>query len=461
MKFKNTFILLLVFAALLAAVLFLDKKGGDKDAAPAEKLVEVPSTDVVKASLKRGAETLTFVKDDKGEWRLTEPLEVPAEAMAVNGLVDGFADLRIDRVVEKEKADLQKYQIPQKEITLWLKGRTDPVKVLVGMENAIDATFYAQKEGDPRVVLIPSHYKSSLEKTLFDFRRKDIFGFETKDAEGIKLAAKDIRWEAKKKDGTWSLTSPLRAVAKDIKISNLLDSLANLRAKEFAAEAKTPEEMKKLGLDKPEYTVALTFPGAAEEIVFAFHKEADRTLATTSDSTKVVVPEADLLAELEKKADELRETKVAPFSTWQASKVAVKKGGLSLTVGKAPNDKWYFDAGQKEEADAAKVESFVRRIEALEAVEFIDKPGSPAETGLAAPQAEVTIWTKEAGEKPVERSVAVLVGSTDKDKKQAVVKNAGLAYLFRVDSAFLDEFPKDRKDWAVVPPEPEKKDEKK
>jgi hypothetical protein len=460
-NFKKTLILLVVFAVLLAAVLLFEKKGKPGAAGPEEKLVQIPSADIEKASLKKDGETLTFKKNDKNEWMIVEPMEVKADTYEVGNFVDGFADLRIERVVEKEKADLKKYEIPQKEVSLWKKGQADPVKILVGMENPLDNTFFAQKEGDPRVVLIPSLLKTPLEKKLFDFRQKDIFRFENKDVGGIKLAAKETKWEARKKDEEWFLESPLKALAKESKISTLLDSLAGIRAKEFVAEAKTPEGVKKHGLDKAEYTIALTLPAANKELVFSLHKAEDKTYVTTSDSTKIIVPETDILFDLEKKADDLRENKVVTFNTWQASKVAIKKGTLTLTITKAQNDKWYFDVEQKEEVDTSKVDTFVRKIESLEAAEYIDQPKALAEYGLASPQAEVTIWTKETDEKPVEKSFSVIVGNVDKDKKQAVVKNARLAYLFKVDSAFLEEFPKEKKDWLVAPPaEPEKKDDK-
>jgi len=241
-------------------------------------------------------------------------------------------------------------------------------------------------------------------------------------------------------------------------MSTLLDSLSNLRAKEFAAEAKTPEELKKAGLDKPEGVVTLSFPGSGKELVFSFHKAVDKTFAVSSDSPKIVVPEADLFLELEKKAEDYRENKVAAFNSWEAYKVDIKKSGLTLTLTKASNDKWYFDAAQKDEADASKVESFVRKIESLESTEYIDKPKSLAEHGLTSPQAEIRILTREAGEKPVEKSCSVLVGTVDKDKK-AVVKNGRFDYLFKVDGAFMDDLPKEAKDWKA--PEPVKPPEKK
>jgi hypothetical protein len=193
-------------------------------------------------------------------------------------------------------------------------------------------------------------------------------------------------------------------------------------------------------------------PKAAKEIVFALHKSGDKTFATSSQSTKVIVPESDILADLDKKPEDYREGKVAVFNSWQATKLVVKKDGLSLTATKAPNDKWYLDAAQKEEADGSKIESFIRRIEGLEAAEYVDRPKSLSEHGLDKPAAEIAITTKESGEGAVETTAVILVGKTDTEKKQAALKNAGLDYLFRVDSSFLDDFPKTAADWKTAPP---------
>jgi len=456
MKFKFTIFLLIGFVLLLGYMLFLDKKPVDKASAPEEKLVTLASADIEKITLKKESETLTFKKDDKGDWLVAEPLETKADASEVNMLAEAFADLKIERVVEKEGGDPKKYQIPLKEISIWSKGQTTPVKVLVGMENPLDKSLFAQKEGDKRIVLIPSAISTSLGKTLFDYRQKDVFKFETGDVTGIKLQTKDAKWDAQKKDDGWFLQAPLKAQAKEMKITGFLDALGNMKAKEFAAENKSADDLKKYGLDKAEAKVTLAIPKSNKDVTFLIHKATDKTYVTTSDSNKIIVADGDPFAELDKKPDDYRETKVAAFSSWQASKVALKKGGLDLILTKAANDKWYFDAAQKEEADASKIETFVRKIESLESTEFVDAPKSLAEHGLDKPQAEMTITTKEAGEKAVEKSVTVFVGKDDKDKKKVVVKNAKLDYLFRVDSSLLDDFPKEKKDWKL--PEPEKKE---
>ena len=53
-----------------------------------------------------------------------------------------------------------------------------------------------------------------------------------------------------------------------------------------------------------------------------------------------------------------------------------------------------------------------------------------------------------------EKEIVLFVGTEDAAAKQVVVRSAGLAYLFRVDAAFLQDWPKEAKDWKVAPPAP-------
>lgn len=457
MKFRTTLILLAAFLALLAFVLLFESRSKGKKAAE-DKLVDLSSDDVQKISLKKEDETITFKKDDKGEWLISEPLEAKADTYEVDRLAQDFSSLRIERVVEPEGGDPAKYEIPKKELTLWYKDKEQPIKLLLGPENPLDKTLFAKREDDPRIVLLPSSLKSSLEKTILDFRQKDIFKFETEDVKSIKLRAKDVAWEAQKKEEDWYFLNPVSALARKSRLEDVLRALSGLRAKEFVSEQKQEPDLEKHGLKDPEYMVTLTLPSSNQEVTFTLHKDGDKVYATTSLSSKIIEAESQVLTDIEKKVEDLREKQVVVFNTWEVTKVEVKKADLALVVAKAKDDKWFFESPAKEEADGSKVETFIRKIESLEASEFIDSPAGLETYGLALPQAEITIWTKRD---ETEKQVRVLVGQQDEEKKQVVAKNPGLDYLFRVDSSFLTEIPSKAEDWKPVPPEEKKEEEKK
>ncbi len=456
MKPKTTLILLLAFVILLAAVLLFESrsKARQDDKEKEKTLVDMAAADLEKLTLKKEDETITFTRDDRGDWLITEPLEARADAYEVNRLAEDFSSLKFDRVVEPE-GDPAKYEIPKKELSLWAKGNAQPVKLLIGMENPLDNTLFAKREDDPRIVLLSSSLKSDLDKKVFDFRQKDIFKFEPEDVAAIRLKAGDVSWEALKKEGEWYLESPLKALAKKSRVEDVLRALSSLRAKEFVAEQKQDTDISNFGLKDAEYRVTLNFPVATQEIVFSLHKQDDVVYATSSLSTKIVSAEPQVLGDIEKKVEDLREKQVVVFNSWEASRLRIKRGGLSLSVSKDGEGKWRFDDPKKEEADGSKVETFIRKVESLEAVEFIDSPSDLKAYGLAEPPAEVTVWVKDGD---TEKEYTILVGSRDAEKNQAVVRNPKLGYLFRVEAAFLDEYPKEAGDWKVLPPEKPKED---
>ncbi len=457
MKFKKTIILFIAFAVLLAFVLLFEEFKGKTGEEEDDKLVALSSDDIQKITLKREDEIITFEKsqdEEKEGWVITEPLEAKADKYEADRLAENFSDLRIERVVEEEPEDIAKYEIPKKEISLWFKDREKPVKILIGAENPLDSTFFAKREEETRVVLIPSHLKSTLEKSLFEFRQKEIFRFETDDVKSIALRAKEIQWEAEKKEEEWFFNQPVQALAKENKITGILNSLSGLKAKEFVSEEKGKDEVDKFGLERPDYEITLILPLENQEITFFLHKQEDTLYATSSLSSKIIEAEDSLLSDLEEEIGELREKEVANFYSWEVNRLRLKMGEIIWELLKDEEDNWHFETPVQEEADKSKVQTFIRKIESLEAEEFVDPPFELKDYGLDNPQAEVKIWVAEDEDKIEE--ITILIGSEDKEAKKVVVKNARLDYLFRMDSAFLEEFPKEIKDWKPEAEEAEK-----
>ena len=456
MKFKTTLIVFAVFAALLAFVLLFEEfKGGGKES-DEDKLVFLSSDDVQKIMLKRNGEIITFQKTINGDegWVITEPIEAMADKSEVDRMANNFSDLRIEREVEEEPGDVEKYEIPKKEISLWMKDREKPVKILVGAENPLDNTFFAKREDETRVVLIPGHLKDTMEKSLFEFRQKDIFRFETDDVKSMTLRAKDIRWEAEKKEEEWFFEKPVKALAVESKISGIIDSLSGLIAKEFVSEEKQKEDQEKFGLDQPDYEISLSLPVKSQELTFSLHKKDEKLYATTSLSSKIIETEDTILSDLEEEVLELREKEVANFYSWEVNRLHLKMGELDWELSKDEENNWHFESPVQEEAANNKIQTFIRQIESLEATGFIDPPLDLRDYGLDRPQGIIKIWVKSDEEEAEESTV--LIGAEDMDAKTIVVKNARLDYLFRLDSSFLEEFPKEIKDWKPEPVEEKK-----
>jgi hypothetical protein len=359
--------------------------------------------------------------------------------------------------VEEAPLNLEKYGIPQRQVELHISGQEKVEKILIGMENPLDNTFFAKTAEEPKVVLIPSSLKNQLEKEVFDFRQKDIFKFETDQAKNVKLRAKGVQWEAEKEDEDWFLRKPVYALAQKSKINDILYALSNLKATAFVSEEKQEEELENYGLKTPDYEITINFPAENQRVTFFIHKKDEKSHATSSISSKILQVEDSILSDLEKEPGDLRDKEVADFFTWEVKKLQINKGETSLILTKDDEENWQFEEPELQGADNEKIQSFLRAVEALESEEFIDPPLSLGDFGLDVPEAEVKIWIGD--EEEILEEVIIQIGTEDKDGKKVYVKNKRFPYVFRVDSAFLEKFPEQAQDWKSSP-EPEKKEEK-
>jgi len=456
MKFRTTLILLAILVALLTVVVLVEhrsEKSQEKKEA-AEKLTDFKASEVEKFSLKKeDGSVITLKKDDQGRWQLVEPLEADADEYEASSLAENFASLRIDKVVEEQATDPAAYEIPKKEISLWLKGQSEPVLIQIGMENPLDGTLYARRADRQQVVLLASPLKYSLDKKVFDLRKKDILKFETSRVQSVELRSEGLNWKVKREGEAWQFIYPVSALASKYQIDNLLDSLSGLRAKEFLAEEKDLEKLKQYGLDRPEFTVTLGLQDS-QELIFSINRRDNKVVATSSLARKIIEIDSQIATDLGRKVADLREKKVASFNSWEAVGLSLKKENWQLTAvrekvkdrGKE-QEKWFLVLGEarKEPAEESKIESLLRKLEYLEASEFIDNPAELKEYGLDNPPLEISVRVKPADSEI--REIQLLVGPENSEKQQVVIKNRDLSYLFMVNSDFLKEIPTKPEDW--------------
>jgi len=442
MKVKTLLILTAILAILVLSIIYVEKREERKEKFEG-KLLTYNSSDINKVELKRGSETIVFEKKDDS-WEITTPFKTKADKYTVDRLVEDFSDLKIERKVEENSRDLKKYGLepPQRILKLWKKDGSS-VSVYVGIENPIDGALYAKKPEENIVYLIPSFLKSGLDKTLFDFRNKKIFEFEKDKVNRIIWESEGKRWNAYKKEDEWYLDEPVKALADKGKIDDLLYSITGAEAKGFAVEDYKEEQLKDYSLDKPKIKIKIM--GEREmEISAGLKEEKDKkSVYAISSLSKIIaeLPET-FISEVDKKPEDIREKSVAVFWSFDVQRFSIVKEGKEYLFEKDKQDKWEMKKPEKKEIDGTKINDFLRKIEDLEAKEFIDNPVSLKDYGLEKPNFQFKIVTKERGQ---EKTIEILTGKEENDK--VYVKNKRFNYIFVVDNSFLKEIPKNFDEW--------------
>lgn len=442
MKWKTFLILTFILAILVLSIFYVEKREERKEKFEG-KLFTYSSSDINKLELRRGSEIIVFEKKDDA-WEITTPFKTKADKYAVERLVEDFSDLKIERKVEENVRDLKKYGLePPHRILKLFKKDGSFFSVYVGIENPIDGALYAKKPEESVVYLIPSFLKSGLDKTLFDFRNKKIFEFEKDKVNRIVWESEGKRWNAYKKEEEWFLDEPVKALADKGKIDDILYSITGAEAKGFSVEDYKDEQLKEYALDKPKIKISIKGERDLEISVGVKEEKDKKNVYAISNFSRVIseLPET-FLSEIDKKPEDMREKSVAVFWSFDVQKLTIIKEGKEYIFEKDKQDKWEMKNPEKKEIDGTKINDFLRKIEDLEAKEFIDSPKSLKDYGLDLPNLKFKIETKERGK---ERTIEIICGKEENEK--VYLMNKKLNYIFVVESSFLKEIPKDFEDW--------------
>ncbi len=360
-------------------------------------------------------------------WRVTAPVEAPADRVAADALLDAALGLRRRQRVAEPDAGLATFGLspPRMRLTLELAGGGTR-ELEVGDENPFDGSLFVRAGGGPAVSVGPGA-KYSLEKELLDLREKDVFPVQEKDLTRLELKGPKLEAALVREGGAWRLAAPIAEQADDAAVGRLVSALRALRATRFD-DAPGPEA--RYGLDHPRWTVTARGPGETVRTLElgeapgagpAGAKAAARPAAGKPPAAMVAAkpseePPAELWArvsgsrslallpasaakDLDLDLWALRDKSLLRFEMDKVAAVRVERGGQALEVRRGapapdggPSRDWALAAPQAEPVAGWKVSGLLYALEGLKAARFADERGMRlAEHGLAPPAAVVTL----------------------------------------------------------------------
>lgn len=240
MSFVRTLVLLAVALGLGAWLYFVEEPAALK-ALRADILLDIDPADVEKLRLAypEGSE-IVAVRDGEN-WKLTSPLQYPAEASVVVNFLTTIKDTKIERRIKKEEAGaLATYGLEgdtgkQARLEVTTSGGKAEPAIVLGISTPVGYQAFARREGSDEVLVIPLLLQSSARKTPFELRKKTMF--EGADSTGIKHVTIDKPGEKieieRKAETIWALDSPMKDAADTESVRSMLDSIATIDAVAF------------------------------------------------------------------------------------------------------------------------------------------------------------------------------------------------------------------------------------
>jgi len=172
------------------------------------KLVNLTSAEVKKLTIKRGDETLEFVKNDQN-WKMVQPKEMPAETTDVDDVLFAVTGLRAADWVAEDQKNARQYEIDHPRIAVTLSATTQPVtastKPAATMPLASGATtqpvtirigryddvlkknVIVASSAVPAVAKVPASIIDSLSKKPIEFRDKRVVQIDPNQVSEISI----------------------------------------------------------------------------------------------------------------------------------------------------------------------------------------------------------------------------------------------------------------------------------
>jgi hypothetical protein len=388
MKGRGLLVAAIVLAALGGTLYWSNHRkanpGSTASAAEASpKILDIKPADVTSIEISRaGSEELALAKNDAGRWQITAPKPWKADQDSVSSLLSTLSPLDSDRVVEEKAADLNTYGLaqPKLELTITEKNKKSE-ELLLGDDTPTSSGAYAAVKGDPRVFIIASYHKSSLDKSANDLRDKRLLTFDSEKLSRVELTAKKATIEFGRNKDQWQILKPKPLRADQSAVEDLVRSLGDAKM-ELSA---TDDEKKDVSAFNSGTVVAdakLTDVAGTQEL--QVRKNKDDYYAKSSGVAGVYKVLSSVGTSMDKSLDDFRNKKIFDFGFVDPEKIEIHDGGKSTFLTRSGSDWW--SNGVK--MDEGNVSTLVADIRALTATKFPD-------SGFTSSSIEVTVTSDD------------------------------------------------------------------
>ncbi len=396
---RSTIALIVILAGLGGYIYFVTWKQPDTPADTGKKLDKVftvTSDKIEEIKITSASGDATTLKKDGGAWKLVEPVAAAADESEIGGITNALATADLVRVVDPNPSNLNDYGLSNPRIAISFKasGDKDYKTLLVGEKTPTGADLFARRNDEKAVFLISAYQETSLNKSTFDLRDKNILKVDRDKIDSLDLVAGTQDVTLAKDGGDWKLTKPVAVKADYGTVEGLIGKLQTARMKSIVAADATPADLKKYGFDKPQATVNLN-SGSAKATFLIGGKAEDNTLYARDASRPMVVTiDRSLLDDIKKGPDDYRRRDLFEFRAYNATHVEITHNGQTAVFDRVKGgnentpDKWKRVSPNPGDVDKDKFDAFLAKIANMRAESFV---ASTASTGLDKPALTVAV----------------------------------------------------------------------
>ena len=174
---RSTIILFVVAVSVGGYSYYLSKKPETADTSKKlDKVFDIASDKIEEIKITSVSGDATTLKKEGGTWKLTEPVAAGADESEVNGITNALATADVIRVVDENPSNLNDYGLSNPRIAIDFKasGDKDYRRLFLGEKTPTGSDLFAKRNDEKKVFLVSSFQESSLNKSTFDLRDKNV-----------------------------------------------------------------------------------------------------------------------------------------------------------------------------------------------------------------------------------------------------------------------------------------------
>lgn len=428
MKFRNTFILVLLLAGVFGYLYFVEQHQQTSNEATenSRRIIKFDRDKANAITIKTPESKIEMTKKDD-TWFLEAPVKDRADTMAISQLFTSLELLKYDAIVESggkgaDKDQMKDFGLSNSDTRIRVTGADKPVELLFGKESAVEGKSYVKIDGSSAVYVISNDLKNQLSKKPDEFRDKKLTNLAVGKVSRavLKTAAGEI--EVEKKEGHWSLVRPLKTRADDARIGDLISQAVTARIETFLADGANAAAY---GLEQPRGSLSIYSEGKEEPVVLnigaSLKEDPDKegTYAKLSSRESVVMLPKSIETLLETKPNDLRDKSLLRFEEDIVDRIAIVPAGKSALMLARDKEKWVRKAEVDQLIDSGSATRMLQNLKGATISNFVaDVATELPRYGLDNPALKVTLSSyssentaeTKAGERPI---VTVLFGNVE------------------------------------------------
>lgn len=414
----------------------------EKSEASKGRLWEAELKDVEAVTLKRKTDTVTIKRAGDG-WELTEPVKARGDRSVIDGVVTTLTTLRVDREIDAKPTKLAEFGLepPEAEVRLTVKGRAEPLVVLIGVKSPTGAWVYGKEGAKPAVIALSEVASRDVTRPVTELRDKTVLAFDRKSVTGfdIDIGGDKISVEAQD-GGKWRISKPGPYPGDADSVADFLDKLDGAKVKEFVADPTPPA---KYGFDKPA-TVTLWLgrdKDRSSRVLQLGRVESDKkgVYVMRPGESEAMLTGEELWTAFPKTTAVLRDKVVLAYAYDKVKRLELEspKGPLAIEKDGAG---WKVAAPEALKADPGAVNGLLWRVRDLRSAGFLGEEARDIPKYLAKPEVTVRLW--EEGAKEPKTLLLAPSKETRGGQAMAVAAVAGQGPVVLVDGKALQDFAK-------------------